>query len=398
MKITDFALIFLGVILPIIIIVYINVSFTIKAIEEEMYYQKLIDSALADAAMKMKQVESDDPENDYGYSGIVDNRVSINANIAAETFISSLANNLEIKGNKSAQNYLKFFIPALAIIDYNGVYIYSIEDYQHINSSGVSENKIDHVMHPKRYFSYTYGIYNDKYISDPFEIQKYSDNRTNGFSVHTVEFSMDDYLVHRAVEYVGHSEVSTESKGFYLNDEENNSDLVAGSTNSSLKTIVIKSLASMRKTIIIDVITKELTTAVNKHNMYASVAGIKYTFSFPYITEDEMYRYVDDIGALALVQGISVGNKYLNYKSYGGAAIEATTKYYLTIPATNSKFNRNLYHKDDKCPEFGVSNNKELTPKFLYTKQQASSLKATVTKGSNNFPTEGFYPCPICRP
>ena len=34
MKLTDFALIFIGVTLPIIIIVYVNVSFTIKAQEQ----------------------------------------------------------------------------------------------------------------------------------------------------------------------------------------------------------------------------------------------------------------------------------------------------------------------------------------------------------------------------
>ena len=396
MKITDFALIFLGVVLPIIVIVYVNVSFTIKAIEEEMYYQKLIDSALADATMKMKQVESDDPENDYGYSGIVDNRVSINANIGASTFIDSLANNLNIKGNKDAEQYLKAFIPALAIIDYNGIYIYSIEEYTHTNENGSSETRLDHVMHPKRYFSYTYGILNEKLITNPIEIQ--ANNGRNGFSLHTIEFSMDDYVVHRGSEKVGFNNIDYESKGFYLADMENNSDLFAGSNNDDLQREIIAKLAGMRKAIIIDVITKELTAAINKHNLYAKVSGVNYVFSFPYITEDEMYRYVDDIGALALVQGISVGNKYLNYKSYGSAAIEATTRYYVTMPTASSKFNRNLYHKDDKCPEYRVSASDNLIPEFLYSKQQAAALKATVINGNSKTSTEGFYPCPICRP
>ena len=39
MKITDFALIFVGITLPIIITVYVNVSFTIKAEEQEMLDQ-----------------------------------------------------------------------------------------------------------------------------------------------------------------------------------------------------------------------------------------------------------------------------------------------------------------------------------------------------------------------
>lgn len=395
MKITDFALIFLGVVLPIIVIVYINVSFTIKAIEEEMYYQKLIDSALEDAAIAMKEVESDDPENDYGYSGLIDNRVSINANIAAETFISSLANNLDIKGNEYAISYLKYFIPAVAIIDYNGVYIYSMEEYE---LDG--ETTIDHVLHPKRYFSYTYGINSDgELITDQEVIE--ANTSTNGFSVHTVEFSMDDYISHRYTKTIGNTTTTSETTSFYIEDSANNDVLVDGRYNSEeLKGYVIKLLNTVKQEVIIDVITKELTNAVNSHNDFAGEAGINYVFSFPYITEDEMYRYVDDIGVLALVQGISVGNQYLNYKSYGSAAIELANKYYVTVPTEDSKYNRNLYHKDNLCPEYLVSDSSNITPKYVYTKQQAASLKASLymsTSSSTTF-VEGFYPCPICNP
>ena len=67
MKITDFALIFVGITLPIIITVYVNVSFTIKAEEQEMYYKKIINSALNDASDQMKEVENEDNKIDYGY-------------------------------------------------------------------------------------------------------------------------------------------------------------------------------------------------------------------------------------------------------------------------------------------------------------------------------------------
>ena len=68
MKITDYALLFIAIILPYMIVLYINTTFTIKAEEMEMYYQKVIDSALDDAAYQMKQVESQDKKIDYGYS------------------------------------------------------------------------------------------------------------------------------------------------------------------------------------------------------------------------------------------------------------------------------------------------------------------------------------------
>jgi hypothetical protein len=157
MKITDLALIFVGVTLPLIILVYVNVSFTIKAFEQEMYYQKLVNSALSDATLRMKEVESEDPENDYGYSGKENNKLSINADIAINTFFTSLYNNFNVKGNEVAERYLQIFIPAIAVIDYNGVYISSIENY----TKDGNLNYILILIKPKRYYSYTYGLTND---------------------------------------------------------------------------------------------------------------------------------------------------------------------------------------------------------------------------------------------
>ena len=69
MKITDFSLIFIAIIIPYMLVLYINVTFTIKAEEQEMYYQNMINAAVDDAAYEMKQIESSDKQIDYGYSG-----------------------------------------------------------------------------------------------------------------------------------------------------------------------------------------------------------------------------------------------------------------------------------------------------------------------------------------
>ena len=58
MKITDFSLIFIAIIIPYMLVLYINVTFTIKAEEQELYYQNMIDAAVDDAAYEMKQIES----------------------------------------------------------------------------------------------------------------------------------------------------------------------------------------------------------------------------------------------------------------------------------------------------------------------------------------------------
>lgn len=93
MKLTNLALIFLIIIFPLVMLAYVNTSYVVKASKQEVYYENLINVAIDDATNAMKQVENDDLDIDYGYSGIVDNKVSINVNTAIDTFYDSLFNN-----------------------------------------------------------------------------------------------------------------------------------------------------------------------------------------------------------------------------------------------------------------------------------------------------------------
>lgn len=412
MKITDFALIFVGITLPIIITVYVNVSFTIKAEEQEMYYKKIINAALDDASNQMKEVENSDKEIDYGYSGTSDNKISVNAQVGVDTFLNSLYNNFGIKGNDTAENYLQYFIPAIAIIDYNGVQVSSIEEF---TENG--QNVIKHVLKPKKYYSYTYYL-----CATPGDVSKltytedYETAVKNGLhSTHIVEFTMDDYITHRG--YINEksgkvTEIPVSS--FYISDSKNNSKLVANvDSNASLlqreKDVlpkIISNLQNKRKSVIINSIQDEMEYATNNNNSYASQAGIRYNFVFPTLEEGEMESQIQNVGIMALVQGISIGNRYLNVRAYSTSKLTEITRYYLSIPNTDgiykTKYNLNLYHKDKNCPEYrAFASNKEnvnITPSFLFTKQQAASVKAVLKKDNTYIQLEGFYPCPVCNP
>lgn len=397
MKITDFSLIFIGIILPVIIIVYVNVSYTIKAEEQELYYNKIINQAVEDAANQMKEVENSDAEIDYGYSGLQNKKISINAKIGVDTFLNSLYNNFGIKGNQAAEQYLQLFVPAIAIVDYNGVSVSSIESF---DENG--QNVIRHSVKPKRYYSYSYSIMTGGQIVDGIV--------PSADSIHTIEFTMDDYVTHRgSYKYLGQfvdiakndysrSTVQT----FYLSDDANNSVLIAGENNVANygnKSQVVEMLRAKRKEIIAKTVTEEMAYAVNSNNSYARAAGITYNFIFPETTQDEMYETIENVGMLAFVQGISIGNKYLNTKAYGISKLDLVTKYYFSVPTDYSNFKMNLYHKDQNCPEYQVSRHDGITPYFVITKQQAASAKATLKNDEGeNVPIQGFYPCPICRP
>ena len=148
MKLTDFALIFVAVFLPILVLVYVNTSFVVKAEKQEMYYKNIMNSAVNDAVSSMKHVENEDQDVDYGYSGIVDNKVSINADIAVSTLYNSLANNFNINGNEMSVERLKMYIPVIAVLDYDGIYIHSAEQDESGDTSFVTK--------PKVYYTYTY--------------------------------------------------------------------------------------------------------------------------------------------------------------------------------------------------------------------------------------------------
>lgn len=416
MKITDFALIFIGITLPIIIVVYVNVSFTIKAEEQEMYYNKLITSAIEDATAAMKEVENTDKTIDYGYSGEQDKKVSINPEIAKNTFFNSLYNNFGIKGNDAAEKYLQLFVPAMAIIDYNGVYISSIEEY---NKDGATV--IEHTVKPKKYYTYSYYIVKQK--NNQYSIVSVDDYKSGTIhSLHTIEFTMDDYVTHRGGLYDASGKNIIEElpvKSFYLADtssgtyvdkngnmndstsDKNNADLFDGKSTTSKSMInnVVEHLKKVKDEVIIKTITDEVAYAVNQNNFYASQAGITYDFVFPTIEQEEMKSYINDVGIFAFMQGLSIGNKYLNSKAYSVSRLELTTKYYLTLAKDNSE--RNLYHATTKCKKYNDQINTNIIPAYLTTKQQAASVIGIYKKNGSNSDTEevkGFYPCPVCNP
>ncbi len=415
MRLTDLAIIFVAVLLPIVIIVYVNTSFVVRAEKEEMYYKNLITSAVTDATDAMKKVENVDSKIDYGYSGIVDNKVSINADIAVNTFFTSLYNNLGIAGNAGSEKSFKSYIPALAIIDYDGIYMYSAEEDQ--------EGNIDHVLKPKKYFTYTYYIEKtiDSDNKEKYAMVEYTKDadisKANAGLVYQVTFTQDDYVYLKVyklqdgylkdISDLGVSYMNA----FYLRDTLNNEWLVGASAylynfgGGIVSTqlydaidMVVDGLSEIRKEVIAKICMQELSYAVNAHNYYARKTGIKYNFTFSVQSDADWYETVDGIGMVAVVQGISLGNRYLNYSAYGTTDLTVAKKYYLSNATGESEVGDysamgeyQYYHSRYDCPIYirylELALNKrvdKVVPSFLYNKEEAAA--------------NGYKPCFVCKP
>ena len=363
MKTTDFAMIFIGILIPIIIVVYVDVAFMLESEEQKLYYINVINSAIDDATYAMKSVESEDIELDYGYSGINEKKVAINAEVAADSFFKSLYEHFEIEGDKLSEEYLKSHVPALAIIDYNGLYMYSIDEYTNVDSSGNEETYLDHKLKPKRYFSYMYGIKNGALI----EQENLPDN-LDSVSIYLVNFTMDDYV------YITNG--SGNKTAFYLEDNKNNDAL--GTSDDELKQEIIRHLKVQRTKTISKIVSEEMSYSVNAHNIHSN---INYEFYFPEISANDWGQMVNNIGIIAFVQGINIGNDILDYTAHGMSALKVADRYYVSRTIRISE-EMNYYHNTEDCSLY----EEQLKPinGYYLSKMDAAAL--------------GYYPCPVCNP
>lgn len=400
MKLTDFALIFVAIFLPVVIIVYVNTSFVVKAEKQEMYYKNLMNSAISDAVSSMKHIENEDLEIDYGYSGIVDKKVSINAQTAISTFYNSLASNFNISNNEVALNTLKMYIPVIAVLDYDGIYIHSAEKDEAGNTTFVTK--------PKVHYTTSYVIIKQRnpltrdqeyIIKNVNEVENILNASLLSRHIYEVNFTMDDYVYLNIYNITDNGTIGEieYSKSFYLSDNKNNTNLVytydlTSAEKNTLKQDIVEYLKDMKSELIAQIGMREISYAVNKHNTYAEQAGITYTFRFSVESDGVWYETMDGIGMVAIIQGISLGNRYLNYKAYSASDLIMTKKYYVskgvTIEGRDLAYlSRDLYHISNNCSaylEYVNSTTENIIPKFYTSKAEVA--------------THGFYPCPICKP
>lgn len=365
MKTTDLAMIFVAIVLPIVIVVYVDVSFLLKSEEKKLYYINVINSAIDDATYAMKNVESEDFDLDYGYSGLAEKKVAVNANVAVEKFFESLYDNFEINGDKTSEEYLKSHVPAMSIVDYNGVYVYSMDAYETIDN-GKKQIYTTHVLKPKRYFSYTYGIRSNQILPED-TLSNMTDYDLTSVELYTVIFTMDDFI------YIINNDGS--KQGFYIEDDKNNGPLYAG--HATMKEEIIRHLKMQRSFTISEIVSEEMSYAVNSHNLYSD---IEYEFYFPAFSLSDWEQMVNDIGIIAFVQGINVGNDTLNYTAHGISGLKVTDRYYVSNSLVETELD--YYHVTKDCSVY-LEQARPITG-YYFSQKDASSL--------------GYYPCPVCNP
>jgi len=289
MKITNFVILFIAIILPFIVKnVILGESLEQKA------YNKLVIDGITDIAI-------DDAIDELIIRGNY-NEIIINKEAAAAAFFNTLYINFGATYSDTKQAMVDMYVPILVVVDYDGYYTLTLESYE--NDQGMTLTK--HIWSEK--IPYTYA--KDGYIYG-FTLDDYM----RIYNIATGEMLEGDYD-DMIVEFEDFPFLS--KAGFELKRQE---------------TLVTS-------------IENEIRTAMNNHNSIASRYGVTYEFYLPVLNDDTWNQCVEDVSLLAFVQGIPMGmaGDYYNQYAIGGSMVKKRTPYYIT---TDPSTGRSYYHREN---------------------------------------------------
>lgn len=292
MKTISFALAFAMIFFPFFRIAAMHLDDQEEARQLTYRYNAAMRAAVQDAAGLLNDTSDQDREPGYGSSKFF----RADKERAADAFYRTLALNFRARGDAVALRALAGYIPAIAVIDYDGYWIYSFEDFA--DASGQVQFRA--VWSPKKPYAY-------------------SDASGNA-----VQFTLDSFVK------VYDRKSSSWVQGFRQE--------IAGSTNIALFQDP-DTFENVRRRAIIQSIEDDLAYTINRHNGYASRYGIDYRFALPQISQEEWNNGIDDIGIVAFLQGIPVGDQAYNNYSFGGGRLVRKKAVYGSIdPASGIRY------------------------------------------------------------
>lgn len=284
MKITSFAIIFVMIFYPLFQIASMHLNDQEEALHLTNRYNTVMKTAIQDAAYVLNGSADQSHRPDYA------SRKAFLANKerAVDAFYRTVALNFNVEGDSTALGVLAGYIPAIVVIDYDGYYVYATESF--LDVSG--QTQLRPVWSPKKPYAY-------------------SDAQGN-----TVQFTLDSF-----------TKTYDRSSSKWI---EGFREEVAASTDVSLLQNE-KTFEGVRRQTIITAIQHDLAYYINRHNQYATRYGIDYLFTLPSISQEEWDNGIDDIGIVAFLQGIPVGDQAYNNYAFGGGRISLKQSVYGAI-------------------------------------------------------------------
>lgn len=160
MKIQHWAIIFIIIILPISIICRNVISKKNLLLRDETRYNNIVDNATYDAVSQIVEVSEE-----LGYGKNIPITKSV-ADAAIDRFFNTLCVNFNMPiGRNLAESHFCQYIPAIIIVGYDGLYVYSYE---------TTAKGYEYVLKPKIPYAYTYKSQNsNKNVTINFTLDNY---------------------------------------------------------------------------------------------------------------------------------------------------------------------------------------------------------------------------------
>ncbi|MCQ4085594.1 hypothetical protein [Saccharibacillus sp. JS10] len=292
MKIISAAIIFAMIFYPFFQIQSMHLNQLEQTLQLTDRYNILTKTAIQDAAFMLNETVDQQYETGYGSKKFF----RANKERAVDAFYRTLTLNFNLNKDAITIGNIAGYIPAIAVIDYDGYYIYATEEF--VDASG--HTQLRPVWSPKKPYSY-------------------SDNQNN-----MIQFSLDDFV--KTYDRQSTSWVQGQRK----------------EVQAATKIPLLQDAATfeqVRRSTIIQNLQQDLAYVIQRHNHYATHYGVDYVFTLPQISQEEWDNGIDDIGMIAFIQGIPVGDRQYNHYAFGGGLLKKKkTIYGYVDPSTGIKY------------------------------------------------------------
>lgn len=277
MKITDWSLIFVIILLPLCVMAGWNTGQLRQTRVLEIQYTTALRTAVQDAGIVLTRnyLQADE----YGYAS--DKQSRVNKDEALSILQSSLGYNLGIADDPAAMDALMLYIPAIVIIDYDGYYMYELAD----KMDGSMILGSSHQWTPKKPFVY------------------------EGEQGHSAAFTLDDQV--SVIDHLTGERI--QGRRGELPD-----NLFPDLLSDAEK------FEQLRRSTIVRSIEQDLSRAIEGHNTVVRQLGWTYLFTMPTISQEDWSNTLDEPGILAFLQGIPAGvSRFNNYALGGGRVVRS---------------------------------------------------------------------------
>lgn len=276
MKITDWSIIFVLIITPLLWMGSLRSGQLREVNKLEIKYTSKLRTAVQDGGSALNLNEMQYFESGYGSSKFM----RVDKEQGLEAMLKTLAINFSIEDDPISKRAMMMYIPAVVVIDYDGYYVYALSETESIDGS----MNWEHHWLPKKPY-----LYKDAFGN-------------------SMSFTLDHCVT------IINSLTGEEYNGQFED--------IPSTLKGTLPLLDdLSKFEEMRRITIVHSIEQDLANVIQHHNEYALKQGMSYLFTLPIISKEDWHNTLNDVGMIVFLQGMPLGDQYYNNYAFGGGRL-----------------------------------------------------------------------------